>query len=148
MLTLPSSVRVFVGAKETDLRNSFNGLSVLVESRFGQDALRGDLFVFFNRRRTQVRCLFWDRTGYCIIAKKLARGTFHFVYLTEQGEPYVEMEAAELALILAGIDLSSAKRFKRWRPTKETTVERPNYSCPPRSRHVQNNAITTARTMP
>lgn len=147
MLTLPSSVRVFVGAKDTDLRNSFNGLSALVASRFGQDPLRGDLFVFFNRRRTQVRCLFWDRTGYCIIAKKLARGTFHFAHRTEDGEAYVEMEAAELALILEGIDLSSAKRFKRWRPMKETSLDGANYPCPPRSGPVQNNVITIARTM-
>jgi transposase len=41
-----------------------------VASRFGQDILRGDLFVFFNRRRTQVRVLFWDRTGYCIVTAR------------------------------------------------------------------------------
>lgn len=79
MLTLPSAVRVFAAASPTDLRKSFDGLSLLVASRFGQDLLRGDLFVFFNRRRTQVRVLFWDRTGHCIVAKKLARGTFHLV---------------------------------------------------------------------
>lgn len=120
MLTLPSAVRVFATASPTDLRKSFDGLSVLVASRFGQDILRGDLFVFFNRRRTQVRVLFWDRTGYCIVAKKLARGTFHFEHREDATVgPCVEMEAAELSLILEGIDIASAKRHLRWRPTRK-----------------------------
>jgi transposase len=117
-LTLPSAVRVFVAAAPTDLRKSFDGLSIVVTSRFGQDLLRGDLFVFFNRRRTQVRVLFWDRTGHCIVAKKLARGTFLFVHREDGAEPCVEMEAAELSLILEGIDMGSAKRHLRWRPVR------------------------------
>lgn len=119
MLTLPSAVRVFAAATPTDLRKSFDGLSLLVANRFGQDLLRGDLFVFFNRRRTQVRVLFWDRTGHCIVAKKLARGTFHFVHRDDGSRPCVEMEAAELSLILEGIDVASAKRYLRWRPTEK-----------------------------
>lgn len=120
MLTLPSAVRVFAAASPTDLRKSFDGLSLLVAGRFGQDILRGDLFVFFNRRRTQVRVLFWDRTGHCIVAKKLARGTFHFEHREDAAAgPCVEMEAAELSLILEGIDVASAKRHLRWRPTRK-----------------------------
>jgi transposase len=119
VLTLPSAVRVLVATAPTDLRKSFDGLSILVASRFGRDPLCGDLFVFFNRRRTQVRTLFWDRTGYCIVAKKLARGTFHFVHREDGGQSCVEMDAAELGLILEGIDVTGAKRFSRWRPTRK-----------------------------
>ena len=118
MLTFPSVVRVFVAASATDLRKSFDGLSILVASRLGQDPLWGDLFVFFNRRRTQVRVLFWDRTGYWIVAKKLARGTFHFVHHDDGAQSCVEMDAAELGLILEGIDVTGAKRFLRWRPSR------------------------------
>ena len=119
VLTLPSAVRVFVAAAPTDMRKSFDGLSILVAGRFGKDPLGGDLFVFFNRRRTQVRALFWDRTGYCIVAKKLARGTFHFVHREDGAESHVEMDAAELGLILEGIDVASATRHLRWRPTRK-----------------------------
>lgn len=72
MLTLPPSVRVYVAAEPTDLRKSFDGLSVLVAARFGSDPLCGHLFVFRNRRGDQIRILFWDRTGYCILANKLS----------------------------------------------------------------------------
>jgi transposase len=71
---MPSSVRVYVAAQPTDLRKSFDGLSALVAETFGQDPLCGHLFVFRNRRGDQIRVLFWDRTGYAILGKKLASG--------------------------------------------------------------------------
>jgi transposase len=116
MLTLPPSVHVYVAAEPTDLRKSFDGLSAQVAQRFGADPLCGHLFVFRNRRGDQIRILFWDRTGYCILAKKLARGRFHLVRAPPAGATHIEVEAAELALMLEGIDLTRAVRHKRWRP--------------------------------
>jgi len=121
MLTMPPSVRVYIAAQPTDLRKSFDGLSGLVAQTFGQDPLCGHLFVFRNRRGDQVRVLFWDRTGYAILGKKLARGRFHLAREVPGGATHVEVEAAELALMLEGIDLSGAVRRKRWRPPQVAT---------------------------
>jgi len=115
MLMLPPSVRVYIATAPADLRKSFDGLSALVAGSLGHDPLAGHLFVFRNRRGDQVRILFWDRTGYCLFAKRLARGRFHFLWQVPQGATHVEVEAAELALLLEGIDLRGAKRYKRWR---------------------------------
>jgi transposase len=117
MLTLPPTVRVFVASAPVDLRKGFDGLSALVQSSFGHDPTSGFLFVFYNRRGEQVRILFFDRNGYCVIAKRLARGRFHFPSGL-QG-PCAQMEAAELSLILEGIDLSEARRHLRWRREKK-----------------------------
>lgn len=76
MLTLPPSVKIYVAASPVDCRKSFNGLSSMVESTFGVDPLSGHLFVFLNRRGDQIRLLFFDRTGYCIVSKRLERGPF------------------------------------------------------------------------
>jgi transposase len=116
MLTLPPSVRVYIATQPTDVRKSFDGLSAAVATRFGHDPLGGHLFVFWNRRGNQVRVLFWDRTGYAIFAKKLARGRFHLAREAAEGTTYVEVDAAELGLMLEGIDLVKAVRRKRWRP--------------------------------
>jgi transposase len=115
MLTLPPSTRVYVATSPTDLRKGFDGLSAAVMQVIGQDPTSGHLFVFRNRRGNQVRVLFWDRTGYCILAKRLARGTFHLGLPVADGATHVEVDAAELALMLEGIDLDGAKRRKRWR---------------------------------
>jgi transposase len=120
MLTLPPSVRVYVAAQPTDLRKSFDGLSALVDPCFGQDPLCGHLFVFRNRRGDQIRILFWDRTGFAILGKKLARGRFHLAREVPQGATHIEVETAELSLMLEGIDLAGAVRRKRWRPAGKT----------------------------
>lgn len=115
MLTLPSSVHVFVASEPVDLRKSFDGLSGVVQGVLGRDPASGHLYVFFNKRGNQVRVLFWDRTGYVIIAKKLARGRFRFIVAMGATASVVEVDAAELSLILEGIDLSAAARRKRYR---------------------------------
>ncbi len=128
MLTLPPSVRIYVAAEPTDLRKSFPGLSALVEPRFGQNPLSGHFFVFYNRRGDQIRVLFWDRTGYVIYSKKLARGRFHLASTPPPGAKHIEVESAELTLMLEGIELAGAVRRRRWRPpsamTSATTMSR------------------------
>lgn len=116
MLTLPSSVRVYVATSPCDMRKQFDGIAALVESQLGQDPRSGHLFVVFNKRGDQVRILFWDRSGYCLLSKRLERGAFRLPWEREESQGYVEMEAAELALVLEGIDLKGARRRKRWEP--------------------------------
>lgn len=115
MLTLPSSVRVYLAADATDMRRSFDRLCSTVEGAFGFDITHGHLFVFINRRGDQAKCLFWDRSGLCILHKRLEVGTFRRVRDATSGELHVEITSAELGLMLEGIDLSNAKRRKRFR---------------------------------
>src|SRR5688572_7950175 len=115
MLTLPSSVRVYMAAEPTDMRRSFDRLASTVEGGSGLNVLVGHLFVFINRRADQAECLFWDRTGLCILHMRLEAGTFRRVRDVKSGALHVEIDAAELSLMLEGIDLKDAKRKKRFR---------------------------------
>ncbi|MDI1435119.1 MULTISPECIES: IS66 family insertion sequence element accessory protein TnpB [Polyangium] len=115
MFTLPPALRIYVATTPADMRKSFDGLSAAVAQIIGQDPTSGHLFVFRNRRGDQIRVLFWDRTGYCIIAKRLARGRFHLPMPASPAVRHLEVDAAELGLLLEGIDLSDAQRRKRFR---------------------------------
>lgn len=114
MLTLPPSVRIYVAAQPVDARKSFDGLVALVESEFGLEVMSGHLFVFLNRRGHVAQMLFWDRNGFCIVKKRLEAGTFRLVRKAEAGCVHVEVNSAELALMLEGIELDGAKRRKRY----------------------------------
>ena len=112
MLTLPPSVKICVATRPVDARKSFDGLAALVESEFGLSPMTGYLFVFLNRRAHLAQILFWDRNGFCIVKKRLEAGTFKLVRGGEGA--HVEIDAAELALMIEGIGLAGAKRPKRY----------------------------------
>lgn len=114
MLTLPPGTRIYLATTRVDGRKGINGLSAFVRSHFGKDPLSGAVFVFFSRRTDRVRVLYWDRDGYVLVTKRLERGTFRVPWQSESG--HVCIEAAELLLVLEGIDLRQASRRPRWVP--------------------------------
>jgi len=114
MLTLPPGVRVFVATARVDGRKGIDGLSALVRSQFAEDPLSGRMYVFFSRRADRVRVLYYDRDGYVLVTKRLERGTYRIPWSAEQGR--VAIEAAELLLVLEGIDVRGAQRRPRWSP--------------------------------
>lgn len=103
-------VRVFVYGQPTDMRKSFDGLYALVRNALLQDPLSGALFVFINRRGTQTKVLYWDRTGLCVWAKRLEQGRLVSDWRTMRDR---QMDWTELKLLLEGIE--PARRKKRYR---------------------------------
>ena len=114
MLSFALPGRVFLCTAPTDMRKSFDGLSAVVRDHLTHDPLAGDLFVFRNRRGDRLKLLYWDEDGLAVWAKRLEEGTFEFP--PGGADAAVEVRATELALILGGIDLRSAKRRKRYAP--------------------------------
>ncbi len=111
MLNLPPSVRIWLATKPTDLRKSFDGLAELVRQQIQVDPLSGHLFLFRNKRADRVKLLYWDDDGYAIWYKRLEMGTFRFP-VSDDGR--VSMRAADLQMLLDGVDLDSVKRRRRY----------------------------------
>jgi transposase len=116
---LSAAVRVFLCTRPTDMRKGFDGLSGLVQECFSQDLLTGHLFLFLNRRRDRIKILYFDRDGLAIWYKRLEVGSFQNLEPTPgaaqlSGSAGIELSATDLALILNGIDLATARRRKRY----------------------------------
>ena len=125
MMHLPASVRVYLCTAPCDMRRSFDGLHALVTGAMQLDAFGGHLFVFSNRRRDRVKILYWDRDGFAVWAKRLEEGTYAMPFGEEFGEekePRREITAQELGALLSGIDLSVAKRRKRYQRQRVEAV--------------------------
>lgn len=124
MISIPSAVRIFVCTTPTDMRRQFDGLSALVKHCLEMDPLSGDFFVFLNRPRTLCKILCWDRDGFLLVAKRLARGTFQSPTATD-ASPKTEIDAVTLSMILGGVDLTSVKRRKRYEHPDAFATQRP-----------------------
>src|ERR1700674_2692421 len=113
MLSLPTTVGIWLATKATDLRKSFDTLAELVRQQLQGDPLSGQLFVFRNKRADRIKLLYWDEDGFVIVYKRLEAGSFRFP--SGEAAAGVEIRAADLQMLLDGIDLESVKRQKRYR---------------------------------
>ena len=98
--------RILAYNEPVDMRKSFTGLVALVQGTLQEDPLSGSLFVFFNRRGNYMKLVAWDRTGYCLFAKRLEHGRFHL----PSGDAKQELSERAFRLILDGIGLGKRRR--------------------------------------
>jgi transposase len=115
MLSLHDNRRYFLYRVATHMRKSFDGLSGLVKQEMNQQVLGGDVFIFINRRRNQVKLLCWEIDGLAVYHKRLEKGTFELPQ-ADTGV-VVTLTALQLRLILDGIQLQSIRRRPRYRLT-------------------------------
>jgi transposase len=106
-----SRVRVFLCTQPADMRKSFTGLRALTVQVLQEDPLSGAVFVFINRRGTQLKSLYWDQSGFCIWSKRLEQGTFA---RGVGGGIKKELDMTQLKLLLEGIEVSALRRRKRF----------------------------------
>ena len=117
MLSLPPTVRVFVAVAPFDMRGSFDAIAGAVR-RIGLDPVDGHLYLFLNKRRRLAKALWFDGSGWCLLAKRLEAGSFQLPPLTGD-EQQVQVDGTTFAAILAGIDFTAARRGWYRRPRLE-----------------------------
>jgi transposase len=122
-------LRVYLYGQPADLRCSFDGLQALVRQGLGEDPLNGAFYAFVNRRGTQIRVLYFDRSGFCIWAKRLEAGRFVSNWRAVHTR---EMDWTGLKLLLEGIE--PGRQRKRYRLT----------SAQQNSAHAQSHSINSA----
>jgi len=110
---IPSNVRIFVCTEPVDMRRQFDGLAAAAQQMMNEDPMSGALFVFTNKRANRLKVLWWDRTGYALLCKRLHRAAFRLPRAIEPGNKHVQVDPHELAKILEGISLPPRKRRTR-----------------------------------
>ena len=116
-------IRVHLYGQPCDMRRSFDGLQAAVRHGLGSDPTDGGFYVFVNRRATQMRVLYFDRSGFCIWAKRLEAGRFISDWSQVRTR---EMDWTGLKLLLEGIE--PGKQRKRYRLPESTQNSRSNTS--------------------
>ena len=107
-------ITLWLCTQPTDMRCSYDGLAALVRRQLGQNPPSGHGFIFINRRRTQLKCLYFQAGGYCVWSKRLERG--RFAALSAPAGQAITLSHAEFEALIEGLDLVVTKRRKRWHP--------------------------------
>jgi transposase len=113
-----ANLRIWLYGQPCDLRKSYDGLTGLVRQALREDPLSGQLFVFLNRRQTQIKILYFDRSGYCLWSKRLEQGRFQ----RPRGGDKLALDWTRLKLILEGIDEQKTVQRKRFRHSIDGAV--------------------------
>lgn len=113
MLHLSTHCRYFLCTGATDMRRHFDSLSGMVTSLMHQNVLSGDIFIFLNRRRNQIKLLCFEGDGFSIYHKRLEKGTYELPQASEK-EGGLLLSHQQLLLILEGISLHSIKKRLRY----------------------------------
>jgi len=113
MFNFASSLRIYLCVEPTDMRKSFNGLYSIAKHELEHNPMDGSLFVFANRRRDRVKLLYWDGTGFWVLAKRLEKGTFWWPGPGEAEVGGLEIKPEALSMLLNGIDLKAGS-LRAW----------------------------------
>ncbi len=123
MLTLSSSIRVYLAAEPIDLRRGHDGLTAIVRNVWKLNPFDGHLFVFLGRRLDRVKILVWDRNGFVLYYKRLSQGRFRMPGIPSCAQR-VELDATTLAMLLDGIDVNYVRRPAAWTPPSSAVSPR------------------------
>ena len=110
MIGLPAGTRIWLAAGVTDMRSGFNGLAAKVETALEADPFSGHVFVFRGKRGDLLKILWWSGDGLFLLAKRLERGRFLW---PQASEGSVSLTAAQLSMLLEGIDWRHVERTQR-----------------------------------
>ncbi|MDZ4709355.1 MAG: IS66 family insertion sequence element accessory protein TnpB [Saprospiraceae bacterium] len=113
MLHLSKGQGYWLYGEDTDMRKGFDRLHGLVKDQMHQDIFRGDIYIFINKRRNQIKLLHWEGDGLSMYYKRLEKGTYELPRGTIQGGG-ITISSEQLQYILSGIILNSIKRRKRY----------------------------------
>lgn len=114
MLHLSDQLKYYLYAGYVDMRYSFDGLAGIVRNELNTSLVNGDVFIFINKRRTQIKLLQWDKDGFIIFYKRLEKGTFELP-LINSDQKHHTISSDQLHFILKGISLKHVRKRLRYK---------------------------------
>jgi transposase len=114
MLPDISRLRIFIRPGSTDMRKQINGLACLVEE-LAQDPFSGNLYLFCGKTRKVLKALYWDKTGFSLLQKRLEKDSFPWPRTPDEVK---EISEAEMRMLLSGIDFFRAHKTLHYRSVR------------------------------
>lgn len=114
MLLQEPNLRIWLYTQPTDMRKQFDGLAAMAKNKMSESVNDGQLFVFINRKRTQIKALYYSQGGLCLWSKRLERGCFHQVSPGNHSLDKTQLTWGQLQCLIDGIDWQKAPQKSRF----------------------------------
>jgi transposase len=101
---LPTAMRILICAQPQDMRRSFDKLALVTRELLGEDPQSGALYIFVSKSATRIKVLWWDKSGYCLLYKRLHRALFVIPRDAPKVGASIQIDAEALADLLAGVE--------------------------------------------
>ena len=115
MLLEEPNLQVWLYTQPTDMRKQFDGLAALAKNQMNESISEGQLFVFINRKRTQMKALYYSQGGLCLWSKRLERGHFQKISSTQRNSAKYSLSWAQLQCLIEGIECQKGPKYTRYR---------------------------------
>ena len=108
-------IAIYIAQDPVDFRLGINGLSTMIEATLKFDPFSRNLFCFVNKRRNQIKVLYWQRSGFCLWLKRLEEEKFKWpAHLSPLASatarpPVVTLTEDQFLWLLEGLDLRHLK---------------------------------------
>lgn len=109
MLKFDESLKIYLSVESLDMRKSINGLSISVFEDLECNPQDRALYIFYNKSRNKLKCLYWDKNGFVLIYKRLEKGRFQ-LSKSLSGHVY-ELSHKQLSWLLAGFDFVQMSQY-------------------------------------
>ena len=113
MLDLAGGTTVYLACGATDLRKSYHGLAAIIKLKFKLDPYSRCMFAFCNRRRTSIKILQWDGSGFWILMKRLDKDSFHW---PDTPDELQKVTLKEMHWLCDGLSLTPKGAFEETHP--------------------------------
>jgi transposase len=107
MLIDLSEFTIYIKPGRTDMRKQANGLSIIADEEMELDVRTKNIFLFCSKDRKLIKCLYWDRNGFCLWQKRLEKYKYPWPQ-TEEAAKQITHE--QLRMLLNGIDFWKAHK--------------------------------------
>ena len=122
MIQITPHMKILVAIEPADFRRGIDGLARLCREKLAEDPFSGAIIVFCNRRRTAIKCLVYDSTGFWLMQKRLSTGRFRYWPRSESVAK--KLQAHELVVLLSAGDPETTRAAAPWRLVSPSEVKK------------------------
>ena len=112
MLSVSPKHRVFLSIAPIDFRKGINAIARLCQQQLNLDPMQGHYFIFRNRRKTDIKLIYYDSQGFCLFQKRLSTG--RFAYWPVADSPLVTLTPTQLQVLLHNGDPQNTREGDPW----------------------------------